>query len=94
MASVFPSLAGMLWIAVALTLNAVAVMKPVGLLSRAGIAMILPVPLFVGVFLGYAIYVLFPILASDSLRREAVAAVAFYQEEVAKPPSQRENPPR
>jgi hypothetical protein len=39
--------------------------------------------------LGYGIYVLYPLLAADSLMREAIAEVAYHQEEASKPPSQR-----
>ncbi len=83
----FPSVAGLLWIAVALALNAAA-LRPVPWLSRAGAAMILPLPIFLGLFLGYGVYILYPVLASDSLVREAVQAVAYYQSERNKPPAE------
>jgi hypothetical protein len=84
----FPALAGLLWVGVALALNAVE-LKPVAWLSRAGAAVILPVPIFAGLLLAYGIYILYPILAADGLVREAITAVAFYQEEGSKPPAQR-----
>ncbi len=84
----FPSVAGPLWIAVALALNAAA-LQPVSWLSRAGAAMILPLPIFLGLFLGYGVYVLYPVLASDGLVREAVQAVAYFQSERNKPPAER-----
>ncbi len=83
----FPSVAGLLWVAIALALNAAA-LRPVPWLSRAGAAMILPLPIFLGLFLGYGVYILYPVLASDSLVREAVQAVAYYQNERNKPPSE------
>ena len=67
----FPSVAGPLWVAVALALNA-ASLRPVSWLSRSGAAMILPLPIFIGVFLGYGVYILYPVLDSDGLIREAV----------------------
>ncbi len=81
----FPSVAGPLWVAIALALNAAA-LRPVSWLSRAGAAMILPLPLFIGLFLGYGVYILYPVLASDGLVRDAVLAVAYYQSERNKPP--------
>jgi len=83
----FPSVAGLLWVAIALALNAVA-LRPVPWLSSGGAAMILPLPIFLGLFLGYGVYILYPILASDSLVREAVQAVAYYQSERNKPPAE------
>ncbi|MHB1423612.1 MAG: O-antigen ligase family protein [Gemmataceae bacterium] len=83
----FPSVAGPLWIAVALALNAAA-LRPVSWLSRAGAAQILPLPIFLGVFLGYGISILYPVLASDGLVREAVQAVTYFQSERKKPPSE------
>lgn len=83
----FPSVAGPLWIAVALALNAAA-LRPVAWLSRAGAPMILPLPIFLGLFLGYGIYILYPVLASDGLMREALQAVGYYQSERIKPPSE------
>jgi O-antigen ligase len=83
----FPSLAGPLWVALALALNA-AVLRPVPWLSR-GAALILPLPIFIGLFLGYGVYLLYPVLESDSLMREAVQAVAYFQSEVKKAPSER-----
>ena len=84
----FPSVAGPLWVAVALALNA-AVLRPISWLSRLGAAMILPLPIFLGLFLGYGVYVLYPVLASDGLVREAVQAVAYFQKEANKPPTER-----
>jgi tetratricopeptide (TPR) repeat protein len=83
----FPSVAGLLWVAIALALNAAA-LRPVPWLSRAGAAMILPLPIFLGLFLGYGVYILYPVLASDDLVRKAVQAVAYYQSERSKPPSE------
>jgi tetratricopeptide (TPR) repeat protein len=83
----FPSVAGLLWVAVALALNAAA-LRPTPWLSRAGAALILPLPIFLGLFLGYGVYILYPVLASDGLVREAVQAVAYYQNEKNKPPSE------
>jgi tetratricopeptide (TPR) repeat protein len=80
----FPSVAGPMWVGIALALNAAA-LRPVAWLSRAGAAMILPLPIFLGVFLGYGIYILYPVLASDGLMREAVQAAAYFQNEKAKP---------
>jgi hypothetical protein len=80
----FPSVAGPLWIAVALALNAAA-LRPVPWLSRAGAAMIVPLPIFLGLFLGYGVYILYPVLASDGLMREAAQAVAYFQGERNKP---------
>lgn len=84
----FPSVAGMLWIAVALALNAVA-LKPSAWLSRSGVTWILPLPLFLGLFLVYGVYILYPVLASDELTREAMQAVDFFHKEAAKPASER-----
>ncbi|HTU88578.1 MAG TPA: hypothetical protein VMF69_00640, partial [Gemmataceae bacterium] len=83
----FPSVSGPLWVAVALALNAAA-LRPVPWLSRAGASMILPLPIFLGVFLGYGVYVLYPVLAGDGLVREAVQAVAYYQKEREKEPAE------
>jgi tetratricopeptide (TPR) repeat protein len=83
----FPSVAGPLWVAVALALNAAA-LRPVPWLSRAGAAMILPLPIFIGLFIGYGIYILYPVLSSDELVREAVQAVAYFQSERKKPASE------
>lgn len=83
----FPSLAGPMWIAVALALNS-ASLQPVSWLSRAGASMILPLPISIGVFVGYGVYVLYPILAADSLVREAAQIVAYVQRERDKPPSE------
>jgi hypothetical protein len=80
----FPSLAGPLWIAIALALNA-ASLQPTAWLSRPGVALILPLPIFLGVFLGYGFYILYPVLASDNLVREALQAVAYFQAETEKP---------
>ena len=80
----FPSVAVPLWVAVALALNAVC-LKPVAWLSRSGAAMILPLPILVGVILGYGTYILYPVLAADGLMREAVRAVDAYQKERANP---------
>lgn len=82
----FPSVAGPLWVAVALALNAAA-LRPSRWLSRPGAAMILPLPIFLGLFLSYGMYILYPVLASDGLIREAVQNVAYYQTEGGKPPS-------
>src|SRR5579871_4239082 len=71
----FPSLAGPFWVAIALALNS-AGLRPVPWLSRAGAALILPLPIFLGLFLGYGVYILYPVLESDRLMREAVQAVA------------------
>jgi hypothetical protein len=84
----FPSVAGPLWVAVALALNAVD-LRPVAWLSRSGAAMILPLPILVGVVLGYGTYILYPVLSSDSLLREANYAVDFFHAEARKPPAQR-----
>lgn len=83
----FPSVAGMMWIGIALALNAAA-LRPVPWLSQAGAARILPLPIFLGLFLGYGVYILYPILASDDLVREALQAVAFFRAERAKPPNE------
>jgi hypothetical protein len=83
----FPSVAGPLWVAVALALNAAA-LHPVPWLSRGGAAMILPLPIFLGLFLGYGVYILYPVLDSDSLVREALQAVAYYRSERNKPLSE------
>jgi O-antigen ligase len=82
-----PSVAGPLLIALALALNASS-LRPSPWLSRAGAAMILPLPIFLGLFLGYGIYILYPILASDSLVREAVEAVVSFNSEKDRPPAQ------
>jgi tetratricopeptide (TPR) repeat protein len=50
---------------------------------------ILPLPIFLGLFLGYGVYILYPVLESDRLMREAVQAVAYFQNEGKKPPSER-----
>jgi hypothetical protein len=84
----FPSVAGPMWVAVALALNAAA-LQPDRWLSRAGAAMILPLPIFLGLFLGYGVYILYPVLDSDSLVRSALQAVAYYQSEKNKPLSER-----
>jgi hypothetical protein len=84
----YPSLAGMLWIAVALALNA-ANLKPSVWLSRAGAARILPLPLFLGLSLGYGVYILYPVLASDDLMREAMQMVDYFHKEAAKPVAER-----
>jgi hypothetical protein len=84
----FPSVAGPLWVAVALALNAAA-LEPARWLSRAGAAMIVPLPIFIGLFLGYGLYILYPVLDSDKLVRDALQAVAYYQNEKNKPLSER-----
>ena len=84
----FPSVAGPLWIAVALALNAAA-LRPARWLSRAGAAMILPLPIFLGLFLGYGVYILYPVLDSDQLVRDALQAVVYFQSERSKPLSER-----
>lgn len=83
----FPSVSGPLWVAIALALNAAA-LRPVPWLSRAGAAMILPLPIFLGLALGYGVYILYPVLASDGLARDAVQAVAYFQSERNKPPAE------
>jgi len=80
----FPSVAGPLCIALALALNAVS-LRPVAWLSRAGVAMILPLPLFLGLFLAFGVYVLYPVLAGDGLVREAVKAADYFNAEREKP---------
>ncbi len=84
----FPSVAGPLWVAVALALNAHS-LQPSRWLSRPGVAMILPLPILVAVVLGYVTSILYPVLGSDSLLRDAVRAVAFFHSEGAKPPAER-----
>jgi hypothetical protein len=84
----FPSLTGPLWVAVALALNG-ATLWPTPWLSRGGAAQILPLPIFLGLFLGYGVYILYPVLDSDSLMRESVQAVAYFQREMGKPRSER-----
>jgi tetratricopeptide (TPR) repeat protein len=84
----FPSVAGMLWIAAALALNS-AELKPTAWLSRGGAAMILPLPIFLGLFLGYGIYILYPVLVSDDLMREALQNIDYFNKEMAKPISER-----
>jgi hypothetical protein len=80
----FPSVAVPLWVAVALALNAVC-LRPVAWLSRSGAAMILPLPILVGVVLGYGTYILYPVLRADSLRRDAMRAIDAPQKERANP---------
>jgi hypothetical protein len=70
----FPSVAGPLWIAVALALNA-ASLKPVAWLSRPGAAMILPLPILLGVLLAYGVYILYPVLSAYSLTHEAALSI-------------------
>ncbi len=84
----FPSVAGMLWIAAALALNS-ADLKPVAWLHRVGASFILPLPIFLGLFLGYGVYILYPVLVSDELMRDALQAIDFFQKEMAKPSSER-----
>jgi hypothetical protein len=84
----FPSVAGPLWIAIALALNAVD-LRPVAWLSRSGAAMILPLPILVGVVLGYGTYIFYPVLGSDHLMHDAIDAVDFFHAEAGKPPAQR-----
>jgi tetratricopeptide (TPR) repeat protein len=84
----YPSVAGPLWVAIALALNAAA-LRPVAWLSRPGAAMILPLPILFGVVLGYAVYILYPVLAAHGLTREADESIAYFQTELAKPPKER-----
>ncbi|HEY7157417.1 MAG TPA: O-antigen ligase family protein, partial [Gemmataceae bacterium] len=70
----FPSVAGPLWVAVALALNA-ASLKPVAWLSRPGAAMILPLPILLGVVLAYGVYILYPVLSAYSLAHEAALSI-------------------
>jgi hypothetical protein len=89
----FPSVAGPLWVAVALALNARS-LEPTPWLSRPGVAVILPLPILVAVALGYSSYVLYPVLTSDGLQREAVLDASFFRTERRKPPDQQAQPIR
>jgi tetratricopeptide (TPR) repeat protein len=84
----FPSVAGPLWVAVALALNAHS-LEPSRWLSRPGFATILPLPILGAIAFGYGTYLLYPVLGSDSLQREAVKLAAYFREEGAKPPAER-----
>jgi len=84
----FPSVAEPLWVAVALALNA-ASLRPVAWLSRPGAAMILPLPILLGIALAYGVYILYPIVASYNLTHEVVDSIAYFQGESTKPPKER-----
>jgi len=84
----FSSVAGPLWVAVALALNARS-LQPSLWLSRSGFAAILPVPILGALVLGYGTYVLYPILAGDGLLHEALRFVAAYRINANKPTAQR-----
>jgi O-antigen ligase len=84
----FPSVAGPLWIAVALALNAQAP-EPSRWLSRPGFPMIVPLPIFGAIVLGYGATILYPVLASDGLQRQAVEMAGYFRQEGAKPPAER-----
>src|SRR5262249_2930896 len=79
----FPSVAGPLWVAVALTLSALPP-RPLPWLSRPGAAQILPLPIFGALALGYALYLVYPVMSSDSLQREALLRAAYFRAEAAK----------
>jgi hypothetical protein len=87
----FPSVAGPMWIAVALALNARS-LEPSTWLSRPGPAMILPLPILGTLALGYGLYVFYPISSSDSLQREAVQRAAYFRAEGGKSRSIGPNP--
>ncbi len=80
----FPSVAGPLWAAVALALNARPA-EPSAWLSRPGAVQILPVPIFVVLTLGYSIYLVYPVMSSDGLQREATLRAAYFRSEAQKP---------
>jgi hypothetical protein len=79
----FPSVAGPLWAAVALAQSAWAT-EPSAWLSRSGAAQILPVPIFAVLALGYALYLAYPVMSSDSLQREAILRAAYFRAEARK----------
>jgi O-antigen ligase len=85
----FSSVAGPLWVAIALGLNACG---PVAAprLSRAGMALIVPVPVLIGVALFYLVAILYPVAEADSLtRRSLQASSAFLQATSGKTPEDR-----
>jgi hypothetical protein len=85
----FPSVAGPLWAAVALALSA-RPSEPSAWLSRPGAAQILPVPIFAALALGYALYLVYPVMNSDSLQREATLRAAYFRAEVQKPTNEQD----
>jgi hypothetical protein len=86
----FPSVAGPLWVAVALA-QSTRPSEPSAWLSRPGAAQILPVPIFGALALGYALYLVYPALNSDSLQREAVLRAAYFRAEVKKSTDAQDN---
>jgi O-antigen ligase len=73
----YPSVAGLLWAAVALGLSSTDP-RPVGWLSHNGVALALPLPALAGVALAYFLMVFMPVAASASQVQEGFRASAYY----------------
>jgi O-antigen ligase len=84
----YPSVAGQLWIAVALVL-AVAAPRPVEWLSRHRAAMLLPVPVLAATVLCYFAFIFYPASASESVDRRTRLAADYYGIEISKAPQER-----
>ena len=70
-----PSLAALLWVAVALALNTRGP-SPVRWLSVPGVAGLLPLPVLAAVTLFYVAYLFYPVMSSDNLQHEVLRNAA------------------
>jgi O-antigen ligase len=76
----FPSVAGPLWVVVALALNGLNP-TPLAVVARLGVLRALPVPALTAVAMLYFLYVFYPVTAAENSTRKALTAGRFYLED-------------
>jgi O-antigen ligase/tetratricopeptide (TPR) repeat protein len=84
----FPSVAGPLWAAVALTLGGLP-QAPLAWVARQRVLIPLPLPALTAAAMLYVLYVFYPVTAADNLNRKALAAGRFYLEDRKREPGER-----